>query len=107
METLQGSKSEAVVETGRKPTWVMADGRKNVKAPWVGRGYQDPDLRRGDADTTGCVSLRSSYFRAIPLGAPKGWKIWRLDIENVFLFRDSAEWDESNPHRVWKMNARA
>ena len=37
--------------------WEMVDGKKNVKARLISKGYQDPDLRGSFVDASGCVSL--------------------------------------------------
>ena len=57
----------------------MADGRL------VAKGYQDPDLRKGLVDTSGCVSLRSSHLQVISLRLIKKSELWSVDIKNAFL----------------------
>ena len=54
-----------IVQTRRVLTWGMADGAKCVKARLVAKGFQDPDLKEGLADTSGCVSLRSSRLQVV------------------------------------------
>ena len=90
-------------------------GRRNAKARSAPKGCQDPDLRGGAFETSGCVSLYSAHFRVISPGALAKWEIWSLDFENACLQGDScnldvrlrapAQWDQSNPMRIWKLRA--
>ena len=80
--------SKQKVETRRVITWKTADGRKCVQARLVAKGDQDPDLREGSADTSGCASLRSSHLQVISLRAIKKWELRSLDIKNAFAQAD-------------------
>ena len=53
----------------------MVDGKESVEARLVATGYQDPDLKDSNVDTSGRVSLRSSHLQVISLGAIRKWKI--------------------------------
>ena len=107
--------AEGIVDTRWVLTWKLVEGRRAVKARLVARGYQDPDLAAGLADTASCVSLRSSPHQVISLGALKKWELWSLDIKNAFLQADPSprevylhaplEWRPENPNIVWKLNA--
>ena len=46
-------------------TWIMVEGVTTVKARPAAKGFQDPDLKAGVLDTSGCVSLRSSHLQVI------------------------------------------
>ena len=76
-----GDISKAVVNTRWVLTWKMADGQKCVKACQAAEGFRDPDLKDGNDDASGFVSLPPSHLLVIPLGAPKTWKIWCVDIK--------------------------
>ena len=65
------------------------DGVKSVKARLAAKGFQDPDLKEGLVETSGCVSLRSPHLRAISLSALKKWRLWSLDIKHAFLQADA------------------
>ena len=94
-----------------------ADGVKTVKARPVAKGYQDPDLKDGLVETSGCVSLRSSHLRFIPLAALRGWRLCSLDIKTAFLqagkfgrdvlIQSPPERLRGDSRRVWKLNAPA
>ena len=109
--------SRAVVDTKRAPNRKTTDRRENGKARLLARGYQDPDLKRGAADASSCVSLRSSPLQVVFLKAPKRWRIWSYDVKNAFLragglsrdvlHRDPAERSQSNPHRIRKLRTLA
>ena len=58
-----------IAQTRRVLTWEMAEGEKRVKAQLVAKRSQNPDLKEGLADTSGCLSLRSSHLQVIPLSA--------------------------------------
>ena len=60
------------VETRWVPTWKDLDGKRTVKARLAARGFQDPDLADGLADTPSCVSPRSSHLQVISLSALEG-----------------------------------
>ena len=95
----------------------MANGRKCVKARLVAKGPQDPDSREGLANTSGCVSLRSSHLQVVSLSAVREWELWSLDIKNAFLQADGferdvvlhapLEWGPPRQKRVWKLKAPA
>ena len=95
----------------------MAYGKKCVKARLVAKGFQDPDLKEGLVDTSGCVSLRSSHLQLVSLSAIRKWELWSLDIKNAFLQADGfdrdvflhapAEWGPTCTTRVWKAKAPA
>ena len=105
--------SKKVARTRRVFTWKTVDGKKCVKASLVAKVFQDPGLREGLVDTSGCVSLRSSHFRVISFGAIERWGIRSLDIKNAFLQADGFgrdvfshapdEWDPSCRERVWTL----
>ena len=67
-----------VVETRWVLTWKALEGKRTLKARLVSRGFKDPDLAEGLADTSSCVSLRSSHLQVISLSALKKWKLWCL-----------------------------
>ena len=69
-------------------TWKMVEGVKTVKARLVATGYQDPDLKNGLVETSGCVSPRSSHLQVVSLAALRGRRLWSLDIKNAFLQAD-------------------
>ena len=106
-----------VVETRWVLTWKDLEGKRTVKARLVARGFQDPDLAAVLADTSSCVSLRSSHLQVISLSALKKWKLWSLDIKNAFLQADpfprevylqaSREWCPRTLSRIWRLNAPA
>ena len=54
-----GAQSEEVADTRWVLTWKGVDSAKTAKARLVAEGYQDPDLRNGNADYAGCVSRYS------------------------------------------------
>ena len=57
--------SKQLVRTRWVLTWEMVDGRKSVKARLAAEGYQNPELQKGIADTSGYVSPRSSHLQVI------------------------------------------
>ena len=69
-------------------TWKFFEEQKTVKARLVARGFQYPDLADGLADTSSCVSMRSSHLQVISLGALKKWTLRSLDIKNPVLQAD-------------------
>ena len=71
----------------------MAEGEKCVKARLAAKGFQDPDLKDGLVETSGCVSLRSSRLQVISLSAIRKWKLWSLDIKNACSQADGFERD--------------
>ena len=71
----------------------MVDGQKSVGARLVARGYQDPDLREGLVDTSGCVSLRSSPLQVISLCAIKKWELRSLGSKDAFSQADGFDRD--------------
>ena len=71
----------------------MAEGKGSVKARLVAKGFQDPDLKDGLVETSGCVSLCSSHLQVISLSAVRNWKLWSLDIMNASLQADGFERD--------------
>ena len=79
---------KAVVSTRWVLTWKAADGAKCVKSLLASKGYQEPELKDGNVDASGCVRLHSSHLRVIPLGPIETWKIWSLDTENASLQAD-------------------
>ena len=62
-----GNVSKQIARTRWVSTWRMVDGRKSVKARLAAKGYEDPDIREGIVDTSGCVSIRSPHLRVISL----------------------------------------
>ena len=76
------------------PTGGFDVSKQIVQTRWVearlaAKGHQDPDLREGLVDTSGCVSLRSPHLQVISLSAIKKWKLRNLDIKNAFLQEDA------------------
>ena len=69
-----------IVDTRQVLTWKDVEEGRTVKARLVARGFQDPDLAAGLADTSSCVSLRSSHLQVTSLSALKRWKLSNLDI---------------------------
>ena len=80
-------------------------------------GCQDPYIREGIVDFSGCVSLRSSNPQVISQCASKKWKSWSLDIENACLRADGftrdaflqapVAWELSRSERAWRLKAPA
>ena len=56
-----------------------------MKARLATKGFQDPNLKDGLAETSGRVSLRSSHLQVVPFSAIRNWKLWSLGIKNAFL----------------------
>ena len=83
-----GAQSKDLVDTRWALTGEIGDGVKPVGARLATKGYQDPDLRRGNVDFAGRVSRRSPHVQLISLGALRKWPIWRLDTENASLQAD-------------------
>ena len=75
-----GEVQKQIVQTRWVLTWKVADGKKCVKAHLVAKGFQDPDLTGGLADTSGCVTLRSSHLQVVSLSAMRKWDLRSLDI---------------------------
>ena len=48
-----------IAQTRRVLTWKMVDRKKCVEERLVAKGFKDPDLKEGLADTPGCASLCS------------------------------------------------
>ena len=69
------SVTKGVVETRWVLTWKDLEGKRTVTARLVARGFQDPDLAEGLADTSSCVSLRPYHLQVICLIALKKWKL--------------------------------
>ena len=88
-----GNVSKQVVHTRWVLTWKMADGQKSVEARLAAKGYQDPDLKDGLVDTSGCVSLRSSHPQVIPPCSIEEWKSRSLDGKNAFSRADGFDRD--------------
>ena len=98
-------------------TWKMVDGEKRANDRLAEQGCQDPDLRDGNVDTSGCVSLRSSHLRVISLGALKIRQNWSLDDKNASrkadglgsgnLLRAPMREDPWDAHRTRKLHAPA
>ena len=66
---------------------------KKVMAHPAAKGFQDPELKAGLVDVSGCVSLRSSHLQVVSLSALQEWKLWSLDIKNAFWRADGFERD--------------
>ena len=64
-----GTQSKDFVGARRVLTWKEGYGANTVKARFVAKGYQDPDLREGYLDIAGCVSRRAPLFQSISLGS--------------------------------------
>ena len=107
----------SAVDTRWVLTWEIVDGANTVEARVVAKGFQDPDLKGGVADSACCVSLRSSHLQVISLGALNKWGIWILGTKNAFLQADDFsrdvflpapnEWEPSNTSRIWELRAPA
>ena len=61
----------------------MVNGKRDVKARVVDKGYRRPDLREGSADAPGCVSFRPYHLQAAPMSALKGWRPRSREIRNT------------------------
>ena len=57
----EGAQSRAIAETRRALTSRVVEGKKAAKARLEAKGHQDPDLKGGIVDISGCVSKRSSH----------------------------------------------
>ena len=98
-------------------TWGMADGKKRGEARVVAEGFQGPDLKGGLADTSGCVSLRSSHLQVVSLSAIRKWELWSSDIRIAFSQAGGFDWDvflhaprrwgPTCTTRAWKLKAPA
>ena len=55
-------------------TWKVVDGVKTVKARLAAEGRQDPDLKDGLVETSGCVSMQASHLQVVSLAALRGWR---------------------------------
>ena len=58
-----GAQSKEMGGTCWASAWREVDGVETAKARLVSTGYQDPHLRRGNVDITGCVSRGSSHLQ--------------------------------------------
>ena len=106
-----------IVQTRWVLTWEMLGGKQCVEARLVAKGFQDPGLKDGLVDASGCVSLRSSHLLAVSLGAIRKWKLRSFDIKNAFLQADGfgrevfLQFPEECAlpcgKRVWKLKAPA
>ena len=69
----------------------------------VATGYQGPDLQDGIVDTSGCVSLRSTYLQVISLSAIKNgtYGIW---ISRARCFERADSPGRSFFRRPWNGN---
>ena len=63
-----GTQSKDLLDTRWARNWKGGEGEETVQARLVATGYQDPDLRSGNVDITGCASRRSSHFQVISWG---------------------------------------
>ena len=59
-----------------------------MRARIAAKGFQDPDLKEGLVETSGCVSLRSSHLQVVSLSAIRQWRLRSLDGKNAFLQSD-------------------
>ena len=82
-----GGVGTTAVDTRRAPTWEMVEGVKTEKARLVATGLQDPDLKDGVVDASGCVRLRSSHLQVLSLSTLAKWKLWSLDVKNALCRR--------------------
>ena len=78
-----GDSGKSVVDTRRVCTWEMVEGVKTVQAHSAAKGFQDPELKAGAVDASGCACYHSSHFQVIPTNALKKWTQWCLDIKNA------------------------
>ena len=73
-------------------SWKMVEGVKTVKARLVAKGYQDPTLKEGLVETSGCVSVRPSHLQVVSLAALRGTSTpssrfsKRMDLHVMCLF---------------------
>ena len=51
--------------------WKMEGGKKGAKARLVAKGYQNPNLKTGLVEISGCFGIRSSHLQMIPPSAPQ------------------------------------
>ena len=110
-----GKCDEDVVGTRWVLAWEGVGGAKTVKARLAAKGYQDPALKDGLVEMSGCVSPRPPHLQVVSLAALRGWRLWSLDIKNAFfqpdgLKRDVSihnppEWLPGNSRRIRKWNA--
>ena len=56
-----GDISKSVVNTRWVLAWKMADGQKCVEARQAAEGFRDPNLKDGNVDASGRVSLPPSH----------------------------------------------
>ena len=59
----------------------------------MAKGFQDPDLKEGLVEASGCVSLRSSHLQVISLSAIRKWRLRSRDIKSAFSQADGFERD--------------
>ena len=88
-----------------------------VIARSAARGYQHPDLRKGNVDIPGCVSASASRVQLISPEGLKQWAMWSLGIKNAFLQADGigrevyvrapCEWTSKDGRRNWGLRAPA
>ena len=76
--------STSVADTRRVLTWNMARGQEDAKDCLAAKVYQDPDLKDGSVEVSGCASLRSSHLQIIPLDAREKWKLGSLGAKNAY-----------------------
>ena len=80
-----------MVDTRWVTTWKMVGCKTCAKVCMVATGLQDPGLKDGLVNTSGCFSLRSSHLPVISLSAIRNWKSWSLGIKNAFFQADGFE----------------
>ena len=95
----------------------LVDGEEDVKARFVSKGYQGPDLKDGLVETSGSVSLRSSHLRVRYLGDLTKSDNCCPDIMSASLHTDGfrrevflcapVEWRPEGARRIWKLYAPA
>ena len=78
METLWGLRATRGGDLGKSAvdirwvlTWKTVEGVKTAKARLVAKGFQDPGLRAGAVDTSGCASFCSPLLQVIPWSGVK------------------------------------
>ena len=87
-----GAPSKAAANCQRVLARRMVGGKRDAKARLAAKGRQGPDLKAGLAETSACVSLRSSHLRVASMSALRKWKPRGPDIRNAAPQADGLNW---------------
>ena len=68
-----------------------AKGQPRAKARLVLQGFSDPDLLRGELDTSSPTLGRTSRQTTLALATILGWSLWVSDVATAFLQGDPQE----------------